>query len=388
MSTRSDSLDRLAVASPCSEEWEGMAGDERRRFCGRCRRDVLDFSRLTEREIQSHLEASGGRLCARVTRKGGRFVHLPPAPPSLLSPRSAERRVSPLAATVVTALLAAGLGAARAGAAAEAKPAAPASAPEEARGEPASSASSASSASVPALPGTVLRGLVTDLDGRALPGVTLYARSLADGSRRLAVSGADGSYSLDLPAGLYDVLAELEGFRDAVRREVAVEPGEVSSLALRLEASEEEVITVLTGETALAVDPLEQQFGASALVVEARAGASKIVERNGRRVEVVTELRLAAVYKGEVSGGKVAFVHAEDLAPGGSEAEAAWRLPAGTLVFAFLRPSPDRGPAGGPPVFEAIGFGSGLRVVAAAERAPFAERLRSWSGPGSEGRTR
>jgi hypothetical protein len=382
MATRSETLERLAVASPCSEEWEGMAGDERRRHCDRCRRDVLDFSWLTAREIQSHLEASGGRLCARVTWTGGRLTHLPPATPSVLSQRIPERRVSPLAATVVTAFLAAGLGPVRAGT--EAKPPAPASAPEESQAESTRATREAASGAA----GGTLRGAVTDLDGRALPGVTLYARNLLDGSQRVTVSGADGSYTLDVPAGLYDLLAELEGFRSAERHEVAVEPGEAKSLGLRLEESDEAVVTVLTGETALAVDPLEQQFDGSALVVAARAGGSKIVERNGRRVEVVTELRLEAVYKGEVAGGKVALAHAEYLEVGEDEGRAARRFAAGTLLFAFLRPSPDRGPAGGPPVFEAIGFGSGIHFVSEAERAAFAERLRSWNGSGAEGRAR
>jgi len=37
-------LDTLRIASPCSEPWGDMIGDNRSRFCGKCQKDVHDIS--------------------------------------------------------------------------------------------------------------------------------------------------------------------------------------------------------------------------------------------------------------------------------------------------------------------------------------------------------
>jgi len=42
---------RLRVASPCSEKWDGMTGDERARSCGLCKKNVYDLSKMTTREV-------------------------------------------------------------------------------------------------------------------------------------------------------------------------------------------------------------------------------------------------------------------------------------------------------------------------------------------------
>src|SRR6478735_837615 len=61
-------LDDVRVASPCRASWSQMKGDDRVRFCGHCKKNVYDFSRLTEVEIRSLL-ARDGRLCARLWRR-------------------------------------------------------------------------------------------------------------------------------------------------------------------------------------------------------------------------------------------------------------------------------------------------------------------------------
>jgi len=40
MSQDTPALDSLTVASPCPESWDAMPGDDRRRYCGRCRLPV------------------------------------------------------------------------------------------------------------------------------------------------------------------------------------------------------------------------------------------------------------------------------------------------------------------------------------------------------------
>src|SRR5436305_13678269 len=100
MTTRSERRDRLAIASPCQESWQGMSGDERTRFCSRCHKHVHDLSALEAREIEALIEATQGRFCARITRdRFGRMVtREPDVPPFHLPAPLSVRRTSPVAA--------------------------------------------------------------------------------------------------------------------------------------------------------------------------------------------------------------------------------------------------------------------------------------------------
>jgi hypothetical protein len=52
---RRDVLKRIRIASPCPVPWEVMYGDEKVRFCQRCRSHVYDFSAMTSAEVQERL---------------------------------------------------------------------------------------------------------------------------------------------------------------------------------------------------------------------------------------------------------------------------------------------------------------------------------------------
>src|SRR5262245_30602687 len=43
---RGAGLARLRIASPCSADWDEMTGDDRVRFCGRCRKNVYNLSEM------------------------------------------------------------------------------------------------------------------------------------------------------------------------------------------------------------------------------------------------------------------------------------------------------------------------------------------------------
>lgn len=56
----------LPIASPCHESWEAMNGDDARRFCGICQKDVHNLSAMAHAEAQALLrEKSGEHLCVR-----------------------------------------------------------------------------------------------------------------------------------------------------------------------------------------------------------------------------------------------------------------------------------------------------------------------------------
>jgi hypothetical protein len=58
-------LDNLQVASPCPARWSQMAGDDRVRHCGVCRRHVYNLSSMTRDEAEALILEQEGRLCVR-----------------------------------------------------------------------------------------------------------------------------------------------------------------------------------------------------------------------------------------------------------------------------------------------------------------------------------
>lgn len=71
-------LDTLTITTPCTQNWETMPGDERKRYCGECKLFVHDFSEYSEKEIVELIgdkDLQATRLCARIYRDGrGKLV--------------------------------------------------------------------------------------------------------------------------------------------------------------------------------------------------------------------------------------------------------------------------------------------------------------------------
>jgi hypothetical protein len=98
-------LDLLHIPRPCPVRWEQMVGNERVRYCDACRKNVYNLSRMTRGQAEALVAASHGDLCAR-------FVRLPDGTVQTEEPYShlglLDRRASPVAAAVVTAVLGVG----------------------------------------------------------------------------------------------------------------------------------------------------------------------------------------------------------------------------------------------------------------------------------------
>ena len=62
-------LNNLKVASPCSQDWDAMMGNERKRFCGECKLNVYNLSGMTKTEAENLLHNSEGRLCVRFYKR-------------------------------------------------------------------------------------------------------------------------------------------------------------------------------------------------------------------------------------------------------------------------------------------------------------------------------
>jgi len=62
-------LDNIKIASPCSQDWDAMIGNERQRHCGDCRLNVYNLSGMTRREAESFLINVEGRVCVRYFKR-------------------------------------------------------------------------------------------------------------------------------------------------------------------------------------------------------------------------------------------------------------------------------------------------------------------------------
>ncbi|HEV7503885.1 MAG TPA: carboxypeptidase-like regulatory domain-containing protein [Thermoanaerobaculia bacterium] len=299
MTMRSERLDRLAIASPCAESWQVMSGDERTRFCSQCQKHIHDLSALEEREIEALIEATQGRFCARITRdRFGRMVtrelDLPPFHvPAALS----VRRSSPVAAAVVTAVVAmTGAGWA------QAPVPTPVTAPVAAH----AGNLAAPSPAHPAGPGgAVLYGQVVDGQGAALPGATVTLRHPKEGWRFITVSNAQGQFRfLDFPSGLYDVEAELEGFNFETAAGLKLGP-EIRQITLTGTFSETDTITV-TGEVLWmpVAPPLDKVLRESHVIVVGTVGPSVMLRElsAGAVREVQTELTITSIGRRDKAG--------------------------------------------------------------------------------------
>jgi hypothetical protein len=238
MSTRKDKLQRLQVASPCSSSWEAMDGDERRRHCLQCDKPVYDFAQLTPREITGVIQASQGKLCARLTRDDrGRLLTL--EPPVTADPLP-SRRVSPFVTAMVTAVL----GLSGAAATAPATPVSPAA--EQGAGERSEGDRPQRTGNV----GSSLSGRLTSEAGEPLPDVEIKLYNQLDRQERVRRTDADGRFSFaSITAGIYGLQATARGQEAAEQGDILLTAGEQRQIGLTVPAAVWE--SIVAGESPL-----------------------------------------------------------------------------------------------------------------------------------------
>jgi hypothetical protein len=108
-----------------------------------------------------------------------------------------------------------------------------------------------------------LRGRVVDQQQAALPGVTIVVRNQESGLFRETTSGPDGSFFLSaMTPGVYEVTAQLSGFKKYGRKGVRVEVGKTVSIDVQLEVGAIEQEVTVTAESPI-VDTTSKQLGGS-----------------------------------------------------------------------------------------------------------------------------
>lgn len=102
-----DMLDSLVIASPCSVPWDAMQGDDRKRLCCGCSKNVFNISDMSKKEAQSFLLENGTTQCMIFRRRFDGTIITDDCPVGLRKIRNACRAVYRAAASFVVLLLAA-----------------------------------------------------------------------------------------------------------------------------------------------------------------------------------------------------------------------------------------------------------------------------------------
>lgn len=99
---------RIGVATPCHVDWDTMNGDERKRFCGNCKKNVYNLSDMPESEATSFLtaELGAGRVpCIQFYKRADGTILFDNCPVALRAVRDAARRTVRIAASFVSLCL-------------------------------------------------------------------------------------------------------------------------------------------------------------------------------------------------------------------------------------------------------------------------------------------
>jgi hypothetical protein len=57
---------QLTIPNACHENWHTMAEVEKGRYCLSCRKNVIDFTNMSDHEILQHITSSSGNVCGRL----------------------------------------------------------------------------------------------------------------------------------------------------------------------------------------------------------------------------------------------------------------------------------------------------------------------------------
>ena len=95
-------VQRVRIASPCTADWDQMAGNEQVRFCSQCQLNVYNLSEMSQDEGERLILEKEGKLCARIYRRHDGTVITRDCPRGLTAIR---RRVMGIGARVAAAIL-------------------------------------------------------------------------------------------------------------------------------------------------------------------------------------------------------------------------------------------------------------------------------------------
>ncbi len=98
-------LNKVEIASPCSADWNEMKGDDRKRFCGQCNLNVFNLSGMSQKEAETLLLVSEGRLCVRFYKRADGTVITKDCPVGWAKIQLRAKRIAAAFASVVFGII-------------------------------------------------------------------------------------------------------------------------------------------------------------------------------------------------------------------------------------------------------------------------------------------
>jgi len=181
-----------------------------------------------------------------------------------------------------------------------------------------------------------LTGSIVDTSGRTVPGVQVTVRQPATGLTRLDVTEADGRFVVPgLPAGVYELRAELSGFRPIAQSDIVLTVGEVVALpAFTMEVGGvAEAITVAGTQALVNTQTSELSYLVGEQIVST-------IPLNGRNYTDLALLQPGVIPYASRDGGSV-VAHGLGMSVNGQDYRSNVYLLDGTLLNDFTN-----GPAG------------------------------------------
>ncbi len=68
------------MSSPCPMRWENLTGNDKIRYCGRCKLNVYNLAEMGKDEVESLVRTTQCRLCGRLYLRGDRTASLRDCP--------------------------------------------------------------------------------------------------------------------------------------------------------------------------------------------------------------------------------------------------------------------------------------------------------------------
>jgi len=110
MSSFTNPLDSIKVASPCSADWNAMIGNNKQRFCGQCKLNVYNLSGMTRQEAENLIMSSEGSLCARFFKRADGTIITKDCPVGWAAVKKRMSRVwTAVASVILTAVTGIGI---------------------------------------------------------------------------------------------------------------------------------------------------------------------------------------------------------------------------------------------------------------------------------------
>ncbi len=72
---------QLQIPKPCHEDWSAMSPTEQGRFCQLCKKEVVDFTAMSDKDLLDYFSAGAPNICGRMAKSQvNRSLVIPAAP--------------------------------------------------------------------------------------------------------------------------------------------------------------------------------------------------------------------------------------------------------------------------------------------------------------------